>query len=80
MTYQKQVSIIEEMQSKGFNVCNCGNCGGIILLNEETKPKMEDDSEGIYCPHCKVEMAYSDCPDYYYEGMPELNKERDSNM
>jgi len=80
MTYQKQVSIIEEMQAKGFNVCNCGNCGSIILFNEETKPKIDDDNEIVSCPHCKVEIAYSDCGDYYYEGMTELNEERDSNI
>ena len=74
MTYQKQLEILEAMQSKGFNVCNCGNCGGIILFDKETKPSLRNDiADEVTCPHCERTLGYSDCPDLYYEGMPELN-------
>lgn len=78
MTYQKQVDIIEKMQAHGFNVVNCGNCEGIVLFDEETKPTIESETEDFICLHCKETMAYSDCPDYYYEGMPELDEERNN--
>tara|TARA_R110001599_G_scaffold341381_1_gene562388 strand:- start:40 stop:261 length:222 start_codon:yes stop_codon:yes gene_type:complete len=67
----KQWEILQEMQSHGFNICDCGNCGGIILFNEETRPKLIDDNEDVDCPHCKETLAYSDCPDFYYEGSPD---------
>ena len=67
------LNILLSMQVSGFNVCNCGNCGGIILFNKETKPTTESETENVICPYYKKEMAYSDCPDLYYEGMPELN-------
>ena len=75
MNYQKQLDIIESMQANNFNVCSCGNCGGIILFDEETKPTLKSETEDITCPHCEEVMAYSDCPDLYYEGMPELTRE-----
>jgi DNA-directed RNA polymerase subunit RPC12/RpoP len=73
MSYQKQLDILTTMQNQGFNVCDCGNCGGVILFDEESK-----NADEVECPHCKVTLDYSDCPDLYYEGMPELDKERDS--
>ncbi len=66
--YKQQLEVIEQMQSEGFNVCTCGNCGGVILYNEEMKK-----ADTVDCPHCKETMAYSDNPDYYYEGCPETN-------
>lgn len=66
--YKQQLEVIEQMQSEGFNVCTCGNCGSVILYNEEMK-----EADTIDCPHCKESMAYCDNPDYYYEGCPETN-------
>ena len=66
--YKQQLEVIEQMQSEGFNVCTCGNCGGVILYNKEMK-----EADAVDCPHCEKPMAYSDNPDYYYEGCPETN-------
>lgn len=76
MTTRNQLEILQQMQRQGFNICNCGNCGGVILFNKESKEVMEQTSsgEGLVCPHCKEEMAYSDCPDLYYEGSPDLEE------
>ncbi len=79
MTTQQQFEILEEMQSHGFNICNCGNCGSIILFNSETKPKATDENEDIFCPHCKEVQAYSDCPDFYYEGSPDINDDEEND-
>lgn len=76
MLVRNQLEILQQMQKQGFNICNCGNCGGTILFNKESKEVMEQTSsgEGLVCPHCKEEMAYSDCPDLYYEGSPDLEE------
>lgn len=66
--YKQQLEVIEQMQSEGFNVCTCGNCGGVILYNEKMK-----EADTVDCPHCEKSMAYCDNPDYYYEGCPETN-------
>ena len=63
-TYKQQLAVLEDMQADGYNVCTCGNCGGIILYNEEMK-----NADYITCPHCKREMDYSDNPDFYVEGL-----------
>ena len=56
---ENQIRIQERMQSAGFNVVTCGNCGSILL--HET----EDETIECFCGH---EMDLSDCPDYWYEG------------
>lgn len=68
--YKQQYAVLEEMQSAGFNVCTCGNCGGVILYNKKMK-----EAESVSCPHCKHEMDYSDNPDFYYEGCSEVHNE-----
>lgn len=77
MTVRNQLEILQQMQRQGFNICTCGNCGGIILFNKEAKEAMEETESGesLICPHCKEEMAYSDCPDLYYEGSPDLEED-----
>lgn len=62
---ESQIKIQEEMQSAGFNIVTCGNCGSILLhrLGEEK----------IDC-FCGITMSLSDCPDYWYEGL-ELSEE-----
>lgn len=71
MTTQKQYEILLEMQTEGFNVCTCGNCGSVVLFNQEEKSK-----EDIQCPHCKHHLDYSDFPDFYYEGCSDILEER----
>ena len=67
--YRQQYDVLLEMQSKGFNVCTCGNCGNVILYNKEMR---EADSVG--CPHCKANMEYPDNADLYHEYI-EINKQ-----
>jgi uncharacterized protein (DUF983 family) len=69
-SYKQQYEVLEEMQSNGFNVCTCGNCGSVILYNQEMK-----DAEFINCPHCKKEMYYSDNTDFYYDNCSEIQNE-----
>ena len=56
---ENQIRIQEKMQSAGFNVVTCGNCGSILLH--------ETEDETIEC-FCGQEMDLSGCPDYWYEG------------
>lgn len=56
---ENQIRIQEKMQSAGFNVVTCGNCG-TVLLHE-----LGDESIDCFCGH---EMDLSDCPDYWYSG------------
>lgn len=56
----RQIELQEKIQSAGFNIVTCGNCGG-ILLHELT-------DESIEC-FCGSDMDLSDCPDYWYSGM-----------
>ena len=58
----EQVELQLEMQSKGFNIVSCGNCG-TTLIHKVGK-------ESIVCYDCGEHMALSDCPDVFYEGMP----------
>lgn len=62
---ENQIRIQEKMQSAGFNIVTCGNCGNILLH--------EIGDKSIEC-FCDSEMELSDCPDYWYSGM-ESNKE-----
>lgn len=63
--YSQQIDIIRSIQSDGYNVVQCGNCGGVVLVSDETKT----DDECIMCPHCLEHMALSDCEDLFYYGM-----------
>lgn len=56
----KQIELQEEIQSAGFNIVECGNCGS-VLLHRVGKEK-------VNC-FCGKKMALSDCPDLYYDGM-----------
>lgn len=71
-SYKQQTEVIEQMQSAGFNVSTCGNCGDVILYNKEMK-----EADTVACPHCKREMAYSDNPDLYYQGCWEVKQEQE---
>ena len=56
---EEQIELQFQIQSAGFNIVTCGNCGSILL--HETK------AESIEC-FCGSDMDLSDCPDYWYEG------------
>lgn len=57
----RQIAIQESIQSAGFNIVTCGNCGSVILH--------EIEDEEIDCPYCDSVLETSDCPDYFYTGM-----------
>lgn len=60
-----QIKLQEKIQSAGFNIVECGNCGTVLLH--------ELGGEKIEC-FCGCNMDLSDCPDLFYSGM-ENNKE-----
>lgn len=62
---ENQIKLQSKMQSAGFNLVTCGNCGSILLH--------EIGDNHIDC-FCGREMNLSDCPDYWYEGL-ELSEE-----
>ena len=59
---KNQFEILREIQASGYNVCTCGNCGDVVLLDIK-----EPITEDITCPHCDSTMDYSDFPDLYSE-------------
>ena len=61
----EQIELQEKIQSAGFNIVECGNCGTVLLH------KCGDETIDCFCEH---NMALSDCPDLYYDGM-ENNQE-----
>ena len=56
---ENQIRIQEKMQSAGFNIITCGNCGTILLQ------EISDETIESFCGH---DMDLSDFPDYWYEG------------
>lgn len=61
---KEQISMMHEIQSAGFNMVTCGNCGTLLIHRT-------DDKEDIDCFGCQEVMAKSDCPDYWYTGCEE---------
>lgn len=57
---KNQYEILMDIQSHGHNVCTCGNCGDVVLFNNEMSQQEE-----IECPHCGSYMDYCDYPDLY---------------
>lgn len=57
--FDNQKYILYEIQSSGFNVISCGNCGEVLLHKIDT-------TDDIYCGYCKTEMLKSDCSDLHY--------------
>lgn len=67
-TLRNQLTLMDEIRSKAnINMVTCGHCGTILLH------KMKEHI--ITCYGCKREMDVCDCPDFFYEGMPELDNE-----
>lgn len=62
---ERQIELQSKMQSVGFNLVTCGNCGSLLIH--------EVGDEIIDC-FCGQAMDVSDCPDYWYEGL-ELSEE-----
>lgn len=54
-----QIRLQEQMQSEGFNIVTCGNCGSVLLH------KTGEETIECFCG----EMALSDCPDLWFENM-----------
>lgn len=61
--WKKQIQLQEKMQLKGLNIVTCGSCDTLII--HECNDKAD-----IKCHGCGITIAKSDCPDYFYEGMP----------
>ena len=62
---EHQIYLQEKIQSAGFNIVECGNCGTVLLH--------ELGDEKIDC-FCGNKMDLSDCPDLFHSGM-ENNEE-----
>ena len=66
---RNQLSLMDEIRNKiNINMVTCCNCDSIILH------KMNEDTTKCYA--CKKYINLNDCEDYFYEGMPELNKSK----
>ncbi len=63
----EQIELQNKIQSAGFNIVNCGNCGSVVLHEC-------NDEDSIDCPYCDETMSKSDCPDFLYDGL-ELSNE-----
>lgn len=56
--YSTQKKLQKELQSLGYNVVNCGDCGGAFLHRTPT--------EELQCPHCTFIGEPCDFPDLFY--------------
>ena len=57
---KSQYQILREMQTKGYNVCTCGNCGDVVLFDKQMSQQND-----IECPHCDIIMDQCHYPDLY---------------
>ncbi len=57
----------EVRRKSNINLVTCGKCGTLLL--HKTKDEI------VECYACKGRLSESDCPDFLYEGMPELDDE-----
>lgn len=57
-----QIELQEKIQSAGFNIVNCGNCGSVFLHEL-------DGEETLDCPYCDTISDHCDCPDFLYRGL-----------
>jgi len=63
MKNKTQYQLIKEIQSAGYNIVNCGNCGR-LLFHVMT-------AESIFCGDCGQSLEPSDCPDFIHEEIQE---------
>jgi uncharacterized Zn finger protein (UPF0148 family) len=68
-----QVSLQSEIQRHGINLVECGKCDAVLFHRTPTKEQWQtgDYDQEVVCPHCDTTSYTEDCPDVYYEGMPE---------
>lgn len=59
--------ILQEMQSSGFNIVTCGDCGSIRLHHTG--------AEKLDCEYCGLESDVSDFPDLYVVEEKKLRKD-----
>lgn len=59
----KQIELQEQIQKMNINLVTCGNCGTIQFVDTKTIT--------VECFACDTELEHCDCPDYFYNGMPE---------
>lgn len=65
---REQLGLMHDIRVKAnINIVTCGHCDTILLHHM--------DDETITCWGCKKDMSTSDCTDFLYEGMPELDAE-----
>jgi uncharacterized CHY-type Zn-finger protein len=65
---REQLGLMHDIRVKAnIEIVTCGHCDTMLLHHRY--------DETITCYGCNREMNTSDCPDYFYEGMPELDNE-----
>jgi hypothetical protein len=75
-TLKYQLELMNEIRAMAdINIVTCGNCGAVILHRMLDFNDFDKDNT-ITCYSCKNEMDLSDCPDFFYEGMPEMDDEQ----
>ncbi|GAB6071533.1 hypothetical protein JCM30760_26310 [Thiomicrorhabdus hydrogeniphila] len=57
----KQKETFFQIQNKGFNICTCGQCGAVLLMNEQEKT-----SEEFECFDCGFTGEQCDFPDFWF--------------
>lgn len=62
-----QLELIEELQSKGYNIVTCGQCGE-VFIHEIINIKEDTDPNYITCPYCEFNSEPCDFPDLFYHG------------
>ena len=55
---ENQLKLLEEIQSLGYNIVRCGDCGDVFIHSDKV--------EYLVCPYCKNEHEHSDCSDLFY--------------
>ena len=53
-----QTKLLLQIQSKGFNIVNCGQCGDVFIHRMKLKK--------ITCPYCRFKSEPCDFPDFFY--------------
>jgi hypothetical protein len=56
---ERQIELQGKIQSAGFNIVTCGNCGSILLH------ELEDEKIDCFCGNT---MDLHDCPDLWHKG------------
>ena len=75
-TLRYQLRLMDEIRyMTNINMVTCGNCGAVILHRMVNLNEFDKDNT-IPCYSCKNEMDMSDCPDFFYDGMPEIDDEQ----